>query len=66
MFLKSQGPIDRKFHGHGKNYGFVLYEYIFKQRSSFWNTQTSGLWKKIKENSMSTVHRKYVMFMGNT
>ena len=26
--LKSLGPIDRKFHGHGENDGFVLYEYI--------------------------------------
>ena len=33
--LKSLGPIDRKFHGHGKNDEFVLYEYIIKQCSSF-------------------------------
>ena len=33
--LKSLGPIDRKFHGHGENDGFVLYEYIIKQFSSF-------------------------------
>ena len=33
--LKSQGPIDRKFHGLGENDGFVLYEYIIKQCSSF-------------------------------
>ena len=33
--LKSLGPIDRKFHGHGENDGFVLYEYIMKQFSSF-------------------------------
>ena len=26
FFLKSLGPIDRKFHGH-RNDGFVLYEY---------------------------------------
>ena len=32
--LKSLGPIDRKFHGHGENDGFVLYEYIIKQFSS--------------------------------
>ena len=25
VFLKSLGPIDRKFHGHGENDGFVLY-----------------------------------------
>ena len=35
MNLKSLGPIDRKFHGHGENDGFVLYEYITKQFSSF-------------------------------
>ena len=28
---KSLGPIDRKFHGQGKNDGFVLYEYVIKQ-----------------------------------
>ena len=33
--LKSVGPIDRKFHGHGENDGFVLYGYIIKQFSSF-------------------------------
>ena len=33
--LKSLGPIDRKFHGHSQNDGFVLYEYIIKQCSSF-------------------------------
>ena len=31
IYLKSLGPIDRKFHGHGENDGFVLYEYIMKQ-----------------------------------
>ena len=33
--LKSLGPIDRKFREHGENDGFVLYEYIIKQCSSF-------------------------------
>ena len=33
--LKSLGPIDRKFHGHGENDGFVLYEYTIKQCSIF-------------------------------
>ena len=33
--LKSLGPIDRKFHGRGKNDELVLYEYINKQCSSF-------------------------------
>ena len=32
--LKSLGPIDRKFQGHGEKAGFVLYEYIIKQFSS--------------------------------
>ena len=35
IYLKSLGPIDRKFRGHGKNDGFALYEYIIKQCSSF-------------------------------
>ena len=33
--FKSLGPIDRKLHGQGENDGFVLYEYIIKQCSSF-------------------------------
>ena len=33
--LKSLGPIDRKFHGQGENDGFVVYEYMIKQCSSF-------------------------------
>ena len=33
--LKSLGPIGRKFHGHSENDGFVFYEYIIKQFSSF-------------------------------
>ena len=33
--LKSLGPIHRKFYRHGKNDGFVLYEYVIKQCSSF-------------------------------
>ena len=35
MNLKSLGPIVCKFHGHGGNDGFVLYEYIIKQFSGF-------------------------------
>ena len=44
--LKSLGPIDRKFHGHGKNDEFVLYEYIIKHYNAvvFANLQTSVLW----------------------
>ena len=41
--LKSLGPIDRKFHGHCENDGFVLYEYIIKQFIVFANIQTSEL-----------------------
>ena len=45
--LKSLGPIDRRFHGHGENDGFVLYEYIIKQISSFCkHTNISDLKKK--------------------
>ena len=47
-YLKSLGPIDRKFHGHGENDGFVLYEYIIKQFSSFCkHTNISDLKKKL-------------------
>ena len=46
--LKSLGPIDRKFHGHGENDGFVLYEHIIKQFSSFCkHTKISDLKKKL-------------------
>ena len=62
IYLKSLGPIDRKFRGHGKNDGFALYEYIIKQCSSFCKYTNIS----IKENNMSTVNRKYTMFMGNT
>ena len=45
--LKLLGPIDRKFHGHGENDGFVLYEYIIKQFSSFCKyANISGMKKK--------------------
>ena len=58
-FLKSLVPIDRKFHGHGKNDGFVLYECIIKRCSSFCKyTNISVIQKKIKENNMSTLNRK--------
>ena len=39
--LKSLGPIDRKFHGHGKNDEFVLYEYLLNNAVVFANIQTS-------------------------
>ena len=46
--LKSLGPIDRKFHRHGENDGFVLYEHIIKQFSSFCkHTNISDLKEKI-------------------
>ena len=44
--LKSLGPIDRKFHGHGKNDGFVVYEYITKQCSSFCKYTSNSVIKK--------------------
>ena len=44
--LKSLGPIDRKFHGHGKNDGFELHEYIIKQCSSFCKYSNISVMKK--------------------
>ena len=44
--LKLLGPIDRKFHGHCKNDGFVLYEYIIKQCSSFCKYTNISFMKK--------------------
>ena len=44
--LKSLGPIDRKFHGHGENDGFVLYEYIIKQCSRFCKYTNISVMKK--------------------
>ena len=65
--LKSLGPIHHKYYGHGKNDGFVLYEYvIINNVVVFANKQTSVLWKNMKKNNISTVNRKYVMFMGKT
>ena len=49
--LKSLGPIDRKFHGHGENDRFVLYEYIIKQFISFCkHTNISDLKKNCQIN----------------
>ena len=45
-YVKSLGPIDRKFHGHGENDGFVLYEYIIKQFSSFCKYTNISVMKK--------------------
>ena len=45
--LKSLGPIDLKFHGHGENDGFVLYEYIIKQFSSFCQYTNISVMKKM-------------------
>ena len=44
--LKSLVPIDRKFHGHGENDGFVLYEYKLNNAVVFANIQTSAFWKQ--------------------
>ena len=46
--LKSLGPIDRKFHGHDENDGFVLYEYMIKQCSSFCKYTNISVMKKGK------------------
>ena len=48
-YLKSLGPIDRKFHGHGENDGFVLYGYIIKQFSSFCKYTNISVMKKSKK-----------------
>ena len=45
-YVKSLGPIDRKFHWHGENYGFVLYEHIIKQCSSFGKYTNIPIMKK--------------------
>ena len=44
--LKSLGPMYCKFHGHGKNDGFVLYEYTIKQFSSFCKYTNISVMKK--------------------
>ena len=59
------GQIDRKFHGHGKNDGFVLYEYIIKEYSSFCKYTNISVMKKMKKNNMSAVNRKYAMYEIN-
>ena len=43
------GPIDHKFHGHGKNNAFFLYEYIIKQCSSFCKYTNISIKKKRKK-----------------
>ena len=45
--LKSLGPIDRKFHGHGEKDGIVLYEYIIKQFSSLQTYEHQRFEKKL-------------------
>ena len=45
--LKSLGPIDRTMiHGHGKNVGFVLFEYIIKPCSRFYKYTNIRVMKK--------------------
>ena len=44
--LRSLGPIDRKFHGHVENDGFVLYEYTIEQFSSFCKYTNISVMKK--------------------
>ena len=48
VLSKSLGPIDRKFHGHGENDGYVVCVFLCN--------------KKSKENYMSTVSINYVRF----
>ena len=63
--LKSLSPIDRKFHGHGENDGFVLYEYIIKQFISFCKYTNISVMKKSQIKYHVNINRKYVLFMGN-
>ena len=51
--LKSLGPIDRKFYGHGKNDEYVLYEYIIKQCSSFCKHTNISVMKKWMSNKIT-------------
>ena len=53
LALKSLGPIDRKFYGHGKNDEFVLYEYIIKQCSSFCKHTNISVMKKWMSNKIT-------------
>ena len=52
--LKSLGPIDRKFQGHGEKDGFVLYEYIIKQFGSFCKCTNIGVTKKMSNKITCT------------
>ena len=63
--LKSLSPIDRKFHGHGENDGFVLYEYIIKQFISFCKYTNISVMKKSQIKYHVNINRKYVLFIGN-
>ena len=51
--LKSLGPIDRKFQGHGEKDGFVLYEYIIKQFGSFCKCTNIGVTTKMSNKITS-------------
>ena len=46
LHLKSLGPIDRKFHGHGENDAIVFYEYIIEKFSSFCKYTNISVMKK--------------------
>ena len=54
--LKSLGPIDRKFYGHGEIDGFVLCEYVIKQCSTFREYTNINVMKEIKEKHNSHVN----------
>ena len=61
--LKSIGPIDRNFHGHGENDGIVLNEFIIKKKCSRFCKYTNINIIKKRRNNMSTIKRKHVRFM---
>ena len=51
--LKSLGPIDRKFHGHGKKDRFVLYEYKISKCSSFCKYTNINVTKKERSKKIT-------------
>ena len=62
--LKSLGPIDRKFHGHGETIdGFLLYEYIIKQFSSFCKYTSISVMKKFQIKQHVNSKQKVILHL---
>ena len=55
----SLGPIDRKFHKHGENDGFVLYEHIIKQFSSFCTHTNINVMNNNEKNHVNSKQNEY-------